>query len=204
MHYVPLGHADLLTLILFDDFDPIQFVASDLQSPLEEVSVAFCPTTQVQTAAQQVIRIPIIDTFDSRDRNDVASVVHRIQDQHPLLCFARLKLSGMTTLGSSTTFLSCAIAEIEDICENILTLLRERVFTTELFEEKDLDTIKVSVTRLLGGEELGVLIFCRNLTVAMCIVSQIEKMTFGDVFQQSNDELENNHDKSRLVCETFK
>lgn len=125
---------------------------------------------------------------------DVSSpwTCHATHRQFPFLVFTRFHMDG---IGAVTQYLLAQQALYKamglSVCNTLGELRRiqqsSRSPDTLVLSSRDLEDTKVSFLDLAGTEETGALFFCRNLSVAMSMVSQIRKLTYADAFQQEQE-----------------
>lgn len=197
--FLSFGHADNLSIVMLDDFDPVHFLTVEARTGLEEVSIAFCPKAKTfrPSGADSICDLhTLLGTnpmmpMKSKGRDHIYSPAHHsFQDTTPLLVFTRLKLVGLATLGHSLLFQHSVFAAMSKKIKSTLQILKRNSTTPQthaaLIQENvkrnDISSLKCVFLDLQGPEELGTLMFCQNYSVAMGLIMALRTLTFGDVF----------------------
>ena len=194
--YLPFGHADMMSFVLVDDFDPIHFLAAEAKKTVEEVCVAFCPKLESLGLKDHPSGLFCeLDQLVGKDSMK-ASVAgpqpggpspktHGFQDNLPLVAFTRYKIDGLAVLGQGLLFqqeifkaLGKRMADIADVLGQYVKNAGKDVANVE---PNDVSSARCAFLDLQGLEEIGTLIFCRNYTVAMAFVVAARSLTYGDV-----------------------
>ncbi|HET6252370.1 MAG TPA: hypothetical protein VFE47_32080 [Tepidisphaeraceae bacterium] len=191
--YIPFGHADVMALTLMDDFDPLQHVTANVNSTVEDLALAFCPTLDsLQLGEDSKPFFCDLHTMVSREGIDDSKPPtswhweHEFQRNTPLLAFTRYKMDSMGSLGSSLLFQQTILKALAKKTGIVCRALKSPASgdpSKSLMCDEDVGSLRIVVLDLQGAEELGTLIFCKNYSAAMCVVSAIRSMTYGDVFE---------------------
>jgi hypothetical protein len=114
MWFIPFGHADEISIVLLDGFDPVHYLTAATKTTLEEVCLAFCPKLESfcpQNSAGTFCELHTLLCPQSRLPEKVTEkgstyspTVHKFQETTPLLVFTKYKMHGLTTMGPSLLF----------------------------------------------------------------------------------------------------
>jgi len=192
----PFGHADDLAVVLLDDFDPVQDLTSDLRTTVEEVCLAFCPRADslgVEGIGETVCDLDVV--FGDKPRSPHresegiwSPVEHAFQTSMPLAVFTKCKMDGLASVGQGLLFQQALFRAMALKIRQVMDILRGRVSPSTdrdlavLISKEDLSATKCVFLDLQGPEEIGILTFCSNYSVAMTLVAAIRSLTFGQVF----------------------
>ena len=182
--YLPLGHPDVFSLILADDFDPVDSLTAELTSTLESVSIAFAPDLPSLGFVRKdgVLRSPSA-IWGPKRRADPRRLP-------PFLVFCKLKMEGLAAVGLG---LSCQIAVWRTMIQRISLIaeVMERNYGRQgrgtgnpLIEPEDVRQTWCSLLDMQGCEEIGLLVFTTNLSAAFSIIGGVRTLTFEDVYRQ--------------------
>jgi len=194
---IPFGHADSLSIVLLDDFDPVHCLTCEIRTTLEEVSLGLCPKLESldlhKHANLSELHHLIGEGQSARGAHGKAAKaesgyppLHRFQDSLPLVAFTRYKMDGLAVLGQAVLFQQALFRAIGQEIQRVLDRLVEAVDgdknANALMRKEDIRSLKCVLLDLQGAEEIGTLIFCRNFSVAMAVVLALRSMTFQQVF----------------------
>ncbi|HUW81402.1 MAG TPA: hypothetical protein VMZ31_01250 [Phycisphaerae bacterium] len=193
--YIPFGHADTLAIVLLDDFDPVQQLAAEATTTIEELCMAFCPTRESLGLGDLELVIDPHEIFGKQPRqarharNDGRAYVpatHKLQEDTPLLVLTKYKVDGLGMLGQSLLFQQNLFAamgkRIEAVAEALTGYVSEVGDKAAMMSSEDISTTRCVFLDLQGCEEIGTLFFSRNYSVAMAFVCALRSLTFSDVF----------------------
>jgi hypothetical protein len=220
LNYFTFGHSDNLSIVLLDDFDPVQHITSAVRTTIENIELAFCPKMK-SLALEDLIASDATDHLDADvvDKRDVLSMFAELEelldcapdangrsgklaimDRMPFLAFTRFKMSVQGILFQQAVYRAMARKIM-----NVLIRLKE-VYDSEedhdlrgLFPSLDFRSLRIAFLDLQGIEEIGTLIFCKNNSLAMTVVALLRSLTFGDLFREDpTGELRNSLDQELL------
>lgn len=202
VNYLPVGHADALSLVVLDDFEPLHEITAQATTTLEEVGVGFCPRIKpiVQELKKKGGSLP--DCFCEPEE-----MVQRCHSDEapPLLMFTRFKLNGWGSLGHGLLFEGALIrAMVREIGRTMQTL------TTEVEQRQnpalkdfqigleELKATKFCLLDLQGQEELAIWCTTTNYSVPMAVLARIQALTIRNVFEaDSTHQLRNRVNESK-------
>lgn len=213
--WLPFGHPDALTLSLVDDFDAAQAVIERYHGTTEEVTMAFCPVMAPHIAdwerQHQGLECPFIEPsalFDDRplppaDENlpfpeDLSP--HAIQLQHPLLFFSRLRLTTMLTMGRALPVQDVVYRAINACIARTLTSLRAGQGSS-VFGPGGPGKLRICFLDLQEEEEIGILFFCQDYSLAMTLLAGLKNLTVKDLHDTDPTMIDEVR-KCRLYVET--
>jgi len=199
MCYVPFGHADELSIVLFDDFDPVHYLTADIKTTEEDISLGLCPRMKDIEPDESKGLFCELHTLLGGEGAKEPSVTdgqympaaHRFLEQSPLLMFTKYKINGLGTLGEGLLFqnalfraMALRIKRVRDV---MLNEVKDGASWDGWAGHGDVNSARVTFLDLQGPEEIGVLTFCRNYSVAMGFVAALRNLTFGDVFDADKE-----------------
>ena len=208
--WVPFGHADGLSMTLVDDLDAAQTIIEHYSKTVEEVTVAFCPkmevyadswtagihesmTEKIASGDQCEVRNPLVEPIDmfrpitETDRDTGVQIEYdRIDDRCPLLMFTRLRLAPLLVLGRILPFQQLVYhALARKMGSAWVELLRDKTATSGLFTDKDVQATRITFLDLQEEEEIGVLFWTPNLSVAASLMVAAQSLTINDLVSVS-------------------
>jgi len=138
------------------------------------------------------------------DKNEYCPVIHEFQESTPLLGFTKYKISGLAGLGEGLLFQNALYKTMIRQINKVMTQKVEHDWQGWV-EPGDVESMRIALLDLQGTEEVGMLIFCRNYSVAMACVSLLRNLTFNDVFCCDKEgRLKNALDRSRMHETVYK
>jgi hypothetical protein len=183
--YLPLGHSDVMSLTLLDDFDPLHYLTGGVTTAIEDIALGFCPKPRSIGARQGEKLFPSIPslwkTLKARDESQTPS----------LLLFCKLKMDGLASLGLAhpcqASIWKTIVARIRSITEAMRHDLTAETHDSRVgrIRREDLKSIRCVCLDLQGCEEIGLLIFSSDLCAATCILSGLLGLTYEDLFAES-------------------
>ena len=193
--YTPFGHADDFSFVLLDDFHPVQRLTADIPTVAEDVVLALCPKADtIGEHSADSLLADIHELIDGVPRTSVASdgsirylaSKHGFQEKMPLLTFSRFKMEGLAVLGQGLlcqhALMRAVAAHMDATHSTLLRQVENDEPLARIMDAEDIKATKVVLLDLQGAEEVGVLIFARNYSVAMSLVAAARCLTFGDMF----------------------
>ncbi|MFO0979076.1 MAG: hypothetical protein U0996_21885 [Planctomycetaceae bacterium] len=197
LFYVPWGHADCQFAVLLDDFEAINQLSSTLDSSIEEICLGLCPKTQCFGPGFSTNGVDLHQLFHptqapEMERDDDISM-SLLQEELPILLFTRFKLDAFAQVGFGLLFQEAIYQAIDVVMQKTVVHLLEKTRNTDCgaklqISSDDVTSFKISVVDLLGSEELGTLIFCRNASVGMSLVGALRQLTYKELFNSEAGE----------------
>lgn len=189
LEYVPLGHDDALSLVIFDDFDPFVNVTGQCPTTVEEMAVGYIPDLEhLAQGWREEDRI-----FIDRARLAMGkpeAVFSKGEELPALLVFSRFKVNGLGSLGmGSLQHVALMRALIRCLGQTLLQMesaavsegKEKSLMGTFEIGTKDLQATRFMMVDLLGQEELGLVYFVSNWSIAAAINSRIQCLKFEEV-----------------------
>lgn len=173
---IPLGHADVFSITILDDFDPIDLLTSRMDTTLERFSVGFIPALK-QPGPHIGNLMEILDPT-------LKGISAACQ---PLVVFSKFKLDGLVTAGLGLPFQECLwhcmVSRLNEVIEALKKKFpnRRKDNPDSILALDEIESLQCCFLDLQGCEEIGVLTFCSNLTAAFSVVRGIRTLTFADV-----------------------
>ena len=189
---VAFGVSDFAGLVLMDDFDPLFSITADLNTSIEQVSLAFCPKTS-SLGLEDGDSIYLRDLHDCFNR-DIASPRWTAC---PLVAISRLKSNAILSLGLGLRGQRALFRAIAKKVSSTLNVLHE--FTkTEKYQDAmdknrpylaglpngDETQFWYSIIDPQGAADTGVIIGCQNYSIAMSVVMAIRGITMEELYDE--------------------
>ena len=117
---------------------------------------------------------------------------HKFQESAPLLLFSKFKAHGLGMVGSGLLFQQALFLAMADKIRNTVQLLRKEAGNSDtpmakLMSAEQIDATKVAFLDLQGSQEIGILVFCANLSVSASILAGVRSLVFEDLLVSSVD-----------------
>ncbi|MDB6140618.1 MAG: hypothetical protein JWO94_3690, partial [Verrucomicrobiaceae bacterium] len=189
LRYQPVGHADAMSVTIFDDLDPIHSLTARCTTTVEEVAVGFAPF--VDSLRREPWPAPfdgcLVDV-EEFVRLGAVTEEHPVQELPPLLLFSRIKLGALGLLGQGIEFQTAVFRAIVSDCLTGLKTLHALAEGDGLAEfEADQESVtscRIALLDLQGQEEIGLLIATDNYSVAGALLSRIQGLRLNELPQQ--------------------
>ena len=230
MSYFPLGHADDACVVLLDDHDPLHYLTLRVTRRIEDVSIAYAldmehlvKNTGISFEEGEVdlsVFVSPHEQFDERHGphnkscpegqriigKAVGLVTHAKQEDLPFLIYAKCRMGGFANLGC---FLMAQQAIFKAMAKSVhgtlnhLDKLSQTLEKSDVLTSEDVKKTRCSFLDLKEVEEIGLFIFCNNMTIAAAIMSDLRKLRYCDAFEAQGDfqEMLEQDDVLRLVAE---
>lgn len=191
LEYVPMGHDDALSLVVFDDFAPLISITSRCPTTVEEVSLGYIP--KLESLVQGWLPESEHALWIDRARASFGEpevVFKKGQPLPSLMVMSRFKVNGIGSLGmGSLHHVALMRAMVRCIGETLLQMDSTAASTgpghdlMEAFEigVKDLEGMSFMMVDLLGQEELGIVYFVSNWSIASALNSRLQSLRFDEV-----------------------
>ena len=213
IEYVPLGHDDVLSLVAFDDFDPFVNVTGQCPTTVEEMAVGYIPDLETLALGWSEDNTRWL----ARAKGAMASPLQVFGPEakrQPLLVFSRYKINGLGSLGMGSLHqvalmraLVRCIGKTLCVMEGALDASHVQRPLMNAFEigSDDLKSLRFMMVDLLGQEELGIVFFVSNWSVAAALNTRIQSLTFEEVVNADRTGcLEREFKASEWFCELCK
>lgn len=197
--YMPFGYADELSIILFDDFDPIHYLTADIETTEEDVCLAFCPKMKdIIPVGSDNLFCELHELLGGENAKEPETIdgkyipaAHEFMKQTPLLSFTKYKIHGLGALGQGLLFQNALFEAMSQRIKRVYDQLLKEVENGKMWYRwanlDDVKSAKVTFLDLQGSEEIGILTFCRNYSVALSFVEAMRNITFKDVFNANKN-----------------
>lgn len=195
VYYIPFGHSDVLAIVLVDTFDALSHITTKLQTTVEGIDFGFCPS--LGNFGESADASPLVNlgellshTQDPDASDGVAARRHPFQHDLPLLVQTKLKIDWWGTVGSSMLFEQFLLKAVHSRVRGTLRKLAGLCDKDEhdsLYERDDVTSLRYAVVDLQGEEELSILFFCRNYTVAVSVIASLRCLSLKDVLAEDKD-----------------
>lgn len=189
MSFFPIGHADDACLVLTDDDPPAHHLTMRISRKIEDIWLADCPRMTELTRAAGVDEAGTSrlfcephELFDPEHGPELATGkdedlrVHSIQRQTPFMVFTRYRIDGLFCvthfLLAQQALYKVMIRTIGQTVQNLREwCLSDNPPPQDLLRSEDVDSLRCCLLDLRGAEEIGVLAFCKNISVAASLVA---------------------------------
>jgi hypothetical protein len=191
----PFGHADGFGWVLLDDIHPFQCLTAEATTSIEEVGLALCPRASSICSSEQ--RSLFLDPHRLIDGTPLPSgsqdgsyhrARHSFENTYPMVVFTRFKINGLLALGQGLLAQQALFQTLASrICRTRDALRRRCQKESGLdtfFGAQSVTNVKCVLLDLLGTEEIGLLLFCDNCSVAFSLVAACRSLTIGDVLDR--------------------
>lgn len=196
--FLPFSHADVMTLTLLDDFDPVQHFTASATSAMEDVCLAFCPSlsslgiggdNRMFCELHTLLREP---TRAQAAAEGVELLAHSFQQTSPLLLFSKLKMDGLAVIGEGLLCQQALFRAMAERIQRVVRVLNEEIVdpagaVAQLMSERDIEATKCVLLDLLGSAEVGTLILTPNLSVAATLLAGLRGITYGEMLKMDRD-----------------
>ena len=198
VHCLPIGHADMLTMLLLDDFEPIHQLTARCHTTVEEIGVSLCPDTH--RLIEDMGHNPNASGWKSivSPAKMLRISLEKGEFDPPLTMLTRLKLNGWGTLGTGLVF---EASLLRVICRRIVETLKKledgingktdegdcskSQFAALEIEAEDIHKTLFCLLDAQGQEEFAVWIKTPNFSIAMSVMARIHAITIGDVLAEA-------------------
>ncbi|MBN1490973.1 MAG: hypothetical protein JXA69_13730 [Phycisphaerae bacterium] len=207
MSFFPIGHADDACLVLTDDHPSAHHLTMRISRKIEDIWLAACPRVAELTAKTRFERAPTGSLFlephqlfdvehgpkpERIKRSDCDLKVHAIQRENPFVAFIRCRMDGLACvrhfLLAQQAIYKSLIRSAYDVLANLSAYCdSDDRPPGQLLSTKDLDTVRLCLLDLQGLEEIGVLAFCRNVSVAASLAERFRGLKYWHLFGQEGD-----------------
>lgn len=215
MSYFPLGHADDACIVLLDDHDPLEYLTLRVTRRIEDVSIAYALDMAhlVKKAGLSFeegevdlsVFVSPHEQFDEefgppnkscpKDQrraigSDADIVTHAKQKDLPFLIYAKCRMGGLANLGY---FLLAQEAIFKAMAQSVhstlkrLDALGKDPAMRDVLTSGDVRKTRCCFLDLKEVEEIGLFIFCNNMTIAVSIMSELRKLRYLDAFEAQGD-----------------
>lgn len=206
MSYFPIGHADDACLVLADDDPSAHHLAMRISRKIEDIWLADCPRMDdlvraacLGKATKPKLFWDLDELFDPEHgpggptgRIDDRPRVHAVQRQTPFLVFTRYRMDGLLCVRH---FLLAQQAIYKVMIRSIIETVRnlrgwchnESPPPPDMLRTEDVDSLRVCLLDLRGAEEIGVLAFCSNISVAASLVARCRQLQYWHVLEEERD-----------------
>lgn len=178
---------------------------------IESMSVAFCPDLDSLDVERRDLLTHAHELFEQASgpvrrptpvsgappaKDDASGrpyrpAEHGFQKKAPLVAFTRFKTNGLMTLGQRLLFQQELYKAMAKRMTDTKAVMLDHAKTVEspesglrpLITSSDVEATRVVFLDLLGAEEVGVLIFCTNYSVAMGLICACRSLQLGDLFR---------------------
>lgn len=191
-HWMAFGRSDALSVVLFDDFDPMISVMAEIKSPIDQATLAFCPrAATICPGLGGAAAFPFVEPHElftappPRPDRDFAPSVHPFQVETPLMVVTRFKIGGMAVLGGGMVMQQAVLRTMARLIrETLARLANEDGPTRELgIRAADVRRVRCAILDGQGSEDIILLVACNNYSIGISLVTRLRCLTFGDVFR---------------------
>ncbi len=182
------GHADSVALVLLPELHSLPPFTTSSGPIIQLASVGFCPDME-KLLRRSTKDTPFDCTYEElfRSQSDDVDGPLAFQQERPLGLVTKFKLNGIVTLDHAALFQRAvcrAMARrIIQVCRDLKKLAapRANAEVRAVLSEADVDAYRAFLFALEGSEDLAVVGFGTNFSVAAAVVASLRCLTFGDL-----------------------
>lgn len=199
VQWLAFGRTDHLGLVLLDDFDPVFEITSELDASIERISLAFCP---------KIDSLGLGELLDAEERKYLRSLhhvlgrsseerntpkAHAFETATPLVALGRMKLGVLAATAQGLLILRAVFRSLAVRAINVIRELKKddpRCTMLQIRQEDLLpENLWFSLLNPQGFDEIGVIIGCRNYSVASAIIAGFRSLTMAHVYAEGDEQL---------------
>ena len=188
--YSAVGDADDISIVLLDDFDAIHHLTSTASLKIENVSVGFCPRiADLGLEGTDDVFCELHELLDGDEDpaahlggGDRAPGFHGFQGNMPLLVITKFKMHGLVSVGEGLLTQQALFKAMAREVMAVMGRLKGGDYAP-LLSEGDIESTRCCFLDMQGSEEIGMLVFTRNYSVALTLVAALRSLTFTSLFQ---------------------
>lgn len=205
------GSADGLAAILLDDFDPFLRITGEQSLPIDQASLALCPTLSslgLKSDGDSPFKefdqllgkggTPTEVSGQAESLSDEQKLyechTHGYQATQPLQVLTRFKTNGIGALGDGLLFqraLFRAMARrISRTMEGLLRNKNEHSVTSLEITEDCIRNLSIVFADLQSCEDTAVYISCQNYSVAFTLIQALRCLTYGDLVSDGDRQVQ--------------
>ena len=190
------GNTDNLSIIPIDDFDISVKLTTNLDIPIKQTNIAFCPTLDsIIPKRKQKYFCEISDICEEgKYKGEYGFPVHSFLKDKPLGVITYYRFSGLATLGSGLLFQESIMRTMAEIIFNTVDKLK----TNELYNEKSKEVFRCLFLDTQGWADLATFMLCDNYSIIASVMMQLHRMTFDDICRQARK------DDRKILIEAIK
>jgi hypothetical protein len=205
MGYFAIGHADDACLVLTDDDPSAHYLTMRVSRKIEDIWLADCPRMAELSSAVGLKEVagPRLfwephELFDAEHGPTLSADqeeglrVHAVQRQAPFLVFTRCRMDGLMCvrhfLLAQQAIYKAMVGRIRETVQN----LRDWCHSDEppppaMLRTEDVDSLRCCLLDLRGAEEIGLLAFCTNVSVAASIVVRLRQLQYWHALEEEEE-----------------
>lgn len=190
--FVALGGLDNIFFTAIDNFDLPFYLTSQLDVPVCQTCLAFCPTLEslgidknnsmIFCEIEDICKFPLAEGTQ-------AAPAHSFFRERPLLAITYFKLNTMAILGAGLlmqeAIYKAMIKKIQVIWKALYQGTDkdggEKIYK-DIFSQADVESLRCMILDPQGWSDIVVPMFSANYSVSFTIVAALRSLTFSDVF----------------------
>lgn len=217
---------DHVEMLLVDDIDPYFHLTSQLDLPIHQISLGFCPELESlgipgfgqsiqpeswlgkacglsEPHASPFLHLddliqPVVDPSPVDESEEAGRRIHQFQCANPLLVFTRLKLAGLSILGNGLLQRRAIHRAIAKKVVDIQQAIINGEAASERVTASQAKALQVSIIDAQGTEEIALYIPCQNYSLGVLVAQAVASLTYQDLFKLGADLLWENISGWRL------
>lgn len=188
--YSSFSNTDCVSLLCSHTLDVLPNVTSEILAPVAHASLAFCPKLDTLGVSREESGYfcEYKDLFvgidpDSEDKRDPG-----FSEEQPLLAITQIGLSSLSIMGPGLIFMRSALTAIilkvnQTVAELTEKFERDDPTIRGLFKERgEIESLRCVLLDSLDWADLGLIILCRNYSLAMTIVAAVQSITMQELY----------------------
>ena len=188
--YKAIGVTDALGFALLDDFESFLRITADPYVSLDQATLAFCP--QVESIVDDRGAFPFLldphqlyDDPPAGEKQGTPGLENAFQKRLPLALVARFKTDGFTLLDHALLTESTLWKTMAERTRNVLKALQDNLGKPEVRDlgitKTDIDSYRCLFLSTQGSDNIGLIGFCRNYSVAVSVICALRTLCYADL-----------------------
>jgi hypothetical protein len=197
------GHSDCIAITLIDDFDALYGISTRTGTPIEQLSLAFCPDLDSLELTSDC-RAHLIDLQSLLSARNIAAKSSNgatycdFEVASPLLVITRYTVGGLAVLGHGLSLQRALFRAMATRIHETLSAVRRRAqsLSSDLLRLQpdwegpmgdDIDSFRCAFLDTQGATDVATVMFCTNFTTAASVVAALRQLTIGDLINADDN-----------------
>jgi hypothetical protein len=188
--FTAFGATDGLCIVATDDFDIIDPLTTDLNVPLRQICVAFCPKLLSENEFHFCEPEKIFDGKLPSKENIYQPSEHPFMEDKPLITITYYKLNGMAILGPGLLMQQALFKAIRTRIKRVLEELTLQVqqHTENSFNKiislENIKSYRCVILDPQGWADVATIMFCNNYSVMASVIAGLRTLIFENLFEE--------------------
>ncbi len=192
--FITFGNTDNISLVAIDDFDIAVYLTSNINIPVMQTTLAFCPTLRSlnidKTKKPFLCEIDDVCNGNKEPDKKYGIIKHQFLEDRPLVAFNYFRLSGLAVLGPGLLFLKEILLEMIKRIQSILKNIKPE---KDLVSKSDIESFRCLFLDPQGWADVATVMFCSNYTVIAQVLKELRKISFYDLYERKGAIRNQNH-----------